>query len=82
MSEDSQPIGTLSSPRNWNSYRPLRTRRIPEPLQREAAEWIVAQVFDGGGKVVGCYDVAVLVFQVNLIIVFHAFPKIIDSLVR
>src|SRR6516162_4150131 len=48
----------------------------------EAAEWIVSQVFDGGGQVVGCYCFAVLVFQVDLVIVFHAFPKIINPLVR
>src|SRR5262249_39113885 len=48
----------------------------------EAAEWIIAQVLDGAGKVAGCYCVAVLVFQVNLVAIFHAFPKIIDFFVR
>jgi hypothetical protein len=48
----------------------------------QAAEWIVAQVFDRGGKNVRCYWIAVLVFQIDFVILFQVFPKIIRLSVR
>jgi hypothetical protein len=43
----------------------------------QATERIVSQVFDRGWKVIGFYRIAVLVLQIEFVIVFQVFPKIL-----
>jgi hypothetical protein len=43
----------------------------------QATEWIVFQVFDRGWKVIGFDRIAVLVLQIDFVIVFQVFPKIL-----
>jgi hypothetical protein len=54
----------------------LEPTRLPHRAS-QAAEWIVSQVFDRGWEVIGFYRIAVLVLQIDFVIVFQVFPKII-----
>jgi hypothetical protein len=54
----------------------LEPTRLPNRTS-QATEWIVSQVFDRGWEVIGFYRISVLVLQIDFVIVFQVFPKII-----